>query len=258
MARVEIEFDDKGDIVGEAPAPFLAYIERENIKAHGTGYKNGVSETQTKAAKQFEETLKQELAKKDALAPMERAKFAQMEEETKALNARFTQAITDHTKTLREREEAHSREILARSEAVSARNKRIDALVQAQLEGLAIAYGAREESLPELKVILKNYIGYTDDMDPFVRDDNGQPRKTPRGEAVEFKAFVKEYLDSHPHHKKPAQGVGGGARGGASFHGRTTETNVTADQAIKRIHSGDRSAGAINELFEATRNRKAG
>lgn len=257
MPRVEIEFDDQGNIVGEPPAPYLAHLERETIKAHGTGYKNGVSETQTKAAKQYEETLKQELAKKDALAPMERAKYAQMEEETKALNARFTQAITDHTKTLREREEAHSREILARSEAVTARNKRIDALVQSQLEGLAIAFGAREESLPELRVILKNYVGYTDDYDPFVKDETGQPRKTSRGEHVEFKAFVKEYLDSHPHHKKPASGVGGGARGGASFHRGTTDT-PTVDAARRRIDAGDRSAGAINELFEASRARKAG
>jgi hypothetical protein len=255
MARVEIEFDDQGNVVGEAPAPFLAYVERETTKGYGNGFKNGASETQVKSAKQFEETLKAELAKKDALAPMERAKYAQMEEETKALNARFTQAITDHTKTLRERDEAHSREILARSEAVTARNKRIDALVQDQLEGYAIAFGARDESLPELKVILKNYIGYTDDMDIFVKDADGNARIV-SGKAMSPKAFVREYLDNHPHHQKPKGGVGGGARGGASFHRSPIDT-VSVDKAAQRIHSGDRSPSAINELFEAGR-RKAG
>jgi len=255
MARVEIEFDDQGNVVGEAPAPFLAYMERENTKVYGTAFKNGVSETQAKASKQFEETLKQELAKKDALAPMERAKFAQMEEETKALNSRFTQAITDHTKTLREREEAHSREILARSEAVTARNKRIDALVQDQLEGYAIAFGARDESLSELPRLLKDYIGYTDSMEQFVKDADGNPRIA-GGKSLSPKAFVREYLDNHPHHQKPKGGVGGGARGGASFQ-RGPLDAPSLENARKRIDSGDRSAGAINELFEAGR-RKAG
>ena len=242
MARVELEFDDKGDPVGELPAPVAALLERETTKGYGNGFRSGSEKTKLETAKQFEETLKAELAKKDALAPMERAKFAQMEEETKALNARFTQAITDHTKTLREREEAHSREILARSEAVTARNKRIDALVQDQLEGLAIAFGAREESLPELKVILRNYIAYTDDMEPFIKDETGNPRIA-GGKQVSVKAFVKEYLDSHPHHRKPAPGVGGGSRGGASFSG--VRDVPTADAAVRRIHEGDRSAGAI-------------
>lgn len=256
MARVEIEIDDKGEFVGDVPEPLKAILEREATKGYGTGFKNGVSETKTSTAKQFEETLKAELAKKDALAPMERAKYAQLEEETKALNARFTQSITEHTKTLREREEAHSREILARSEAVAARNKRIDALVQDHLEGYAVAYGARDESLPELKVILKNYIGFTDDMEPFVKGDDGQPRLA-QGKPIPVKTFVKEYLDSHPHHRKPNPGVGGGARGGASFHGAVRD-GATFEAAARRIEAGDRSAGAINELFEATRRNKAG
>jgi hypothetical protein len=257
MPRVEIEFDDTGNVVGEAPAPFLAYLERENTKVYGTAFKNGVAETQTKTAKQFEETLKAELAKKDALAPMERAKFAQLEEENKILNSRFTESITNHTKTLREQEEAHARKVLQQSEAVSARNKRIDALVASQLEGLAIAYGAREESLPELKVILKNYIGYTDDYEPFIKGEDGNPRMTARGERVEPKAFVKEYLDTHPHHRKPASTGGGNARGGASVQGYNRET-VSIDAARNRVNSGDRSPGAINELFEASRKRANG
>jgi hypothetical protein len=253
--RVELEFDDNGNVVGEAPAPFLAYVERETTKGYGNGFKNGASETQVKAAKQFDETLKQELAKKDALAPMERARFAQMEEETKAINARFTQAITDHTKTLREREEAHSREILSRSEQVKQRNERVELLTHDLLESYAIAFNARDESLTELKVILKNYVGFTDDKEPYVKDEDGNPRIV-GGKPVSLKAFVKEYLDTHTYHRKNDKGVGGGARGGASFRGNTHET-MSLDAARKRIEEGDRSSGAINALFEAGR-RKSG
>lgn len=256
MAKFEIELDDtRGELLGDPPEAFKAWVEKERTMSYGNGFKNGGSETKTSLAKQFEETLKAERTKWDALAPMERAKFGQMEEETKALNSRFTQAITEHTKTLREREEAHAREITARSEALKVREQNIREIVGGSLEFLAMSFGAREESLPELNVILKNYIGYTDDAKPFVKDADGNPRLV-GGKPLELKAFVKEYLDGHPHHRKPSTGVGGGARGGASFHGVVSDpATVTAVQ--QRIAAGDRSTGAINDLFEASR-RKAG
>jgi hypothetical protein len=67
-------------------------------------------------------------------------------------------------------------------------------------------------------------------------------------------AFVRDYLGSHAHHRKPASGAGGGARGGASFHGHTSGA-VSADAAKARVESGDRSASAIDELFRSTRKR---
>lgn len=256
MAKFEVEIDDtKGDFVGDPPELIKAWLERNTTQAYGTGYRNGSEKTKTDTAKQFEETLKAELAKKDALAPMERAKFAQMEEETKALNSRFTQAITEHTKTLRDREEAHAREITARSEALKAREQNIKEIVGGSLEFLAMSYGAREESLPELNVILKNYIGYADDMKPFVKDPDGNPRLV-SGKPMEIKSFVKEYLDGHPHHRKPSTGVGGAARGGASFQGVVRDA-ATVAAVQQRIAAGDRSVGSINDLFEASR-RKAG
>jgi hypothetical protein len=113
--------------------------------------------------------------------------------------------------------------------------------------------GAREESLPELRVILGNYIGFTDDMEPYIKGEDGKERRLANGQPVTLKAFVKDYLDTHPHHKAPVKGAGGGARGGATFRG--AGDTPSADSAKKRIDSGDRSAGAINELFEATRKR---
>lgn len=256
MPRLELEIDEKGDIVGEIPPPLKALVEREQTMSYGNGFKNGSSETAEKAKKQFEDTLKLELAKKDALAPMEREKLARYEEENNALNARLTEAMRDKTQTLREREEAHARELLGRSDALKARDQRIATLVGDQLEGLAMSAGAREESLPELKLILSNYVGFTDQMEPFVKGEDGQPRRLANGQAVTLKAFVKDYLETHPHHRKPASGHGGGARGGATFHGYTRDT-VSADAAKQRITNGDRSPGAINELFEATRKARA-
>lgn len=254
MARIELEIDDRGEVVGELPEPIKAVLTREQTMAYGNGYKNGVSETTEKTKKQFEDTLKAELAKKDALAPLEREKLARMEEENTALNARLTESMRESHQTLRAREEAHARELLARSDALSARNKRIQELVGEHLEGLAISAGARDESLPELKLILGAHLGFTDDMEPFVKGEDGQPRRLANGQPVPLKAFVKDYLDNHGHHRKPLAGRGGGAHGGATFQGYNRDT-LSVDAAEKRIHSGDRSAGAVNELFEASRKR---
>jgi hypothetical protein len=256
MPRVEVEIDDKGELVGEMPPTLKELQTRWETMAYGNGFKNGVSETTVKTKQQFEETLRTELAKKDALAPLEREKLARIEEENNALNTRLTESHRESTKTLREREEAHARELLSRSDALVKRTERIRSLVGDQLESLALAAGARDESLSELKVILDAYVGFSDDMEPFVKGEDGQPRRLANGQNVPIKAFVKDYLDTHPHHRKPAGGVGGGARGGRTFQGYDRGT-VSVDAANARIHGGDRSAGAINELFEATR-KKAG
>lgn len=253
MPRLELEIDEKGDIQGDLPEPLKAILAKEQTMAYGNGFKNGVSETTEKTKKQFEDTLKAELAKKDALAPLEREKFARIEEENTALNTRLTEAMRESNQTLRGREEAHARELLSRTDALKARDQRIEELVSEHLEGLAMSAGAREESLPELKLILGNYIGYTDERKPFVKGEDGQPRRLANGQPVALKAFVKDYLDTHPHHKAPLKGAGGGARGGATLRG--VGDTPSLDHAKKRIDSGDRSAGAINELFEASRRR---
>jgi hypothetical protein len=256
MPRLEIEFDDKGELVGDMPPTLKELLTRSETMAYGNGFKNGVSETTVKTKTQFEETLRAELAKKDALAPMEREKLARIEEENNALNTRLTESVRDSTKTLREREEAHARELLSRSDALVKRTERIRSLVGDQLESLALAAGARDESLSELKVILGAYVGFSDDMEPFIKGEDGQPRRLANGQNVPIKAFVKDYLDTHPHHRKPAAGVGGGARGGRTFQGYDRDQPTLAT-ARARVDQGDRSAGAINELFEASR-RKAG
>jgi hypothetical protein len=256
MPRVDLEIDDKGDVVGAVPSALKEYIAQAEIKAHGNGYRNGASETATKAQKEFEERLRVELAKKDALAPLEREKLARFEEENTALNTRLTESMRESSQMLRAREEAHARELLSRTDALKTRDARIQKLVGDQLEVLALSAGARDESLSELKVILGAAVSFDDEMEPYVKGEDGRPRTLSNGQALSLKAFVKDYLETHPHHRKPPSGVGGGARGGATFHGLNRDT-VSLDAAKKRIDQGDRSAGAINELFEASRQRKA-
>lgn len=254
MGRFEVEVDDKGEFVGQLPAEIDAILKRVEITAHGTGFRSGQGKAAEDAKKQLDEAIRAERAKLEAEAPLKQAKYAQMEEDYKTIQTRMIENERANNQTLKEREEAHARELLDRADRMKKFAGRIQELTKAQLRGEARANSARDESLDELEVILHASIGYDEDMQPFVRNPDGSQR-TVQGKPMTVSAFVKEYLDSHTHHRRPNAGAGGGARGGASFHGHT-HTAVSAEAARARVESGDRSSGAINELFEATR-RKA-
>jgi hypothetical protein len=110
--------------------------------------------------------------------PLERAKWAQIEEDHKSLQTRLIETESEHNRTLKAREESHARELLDRADALKKRNGRIVELTKAQLRGEARAAGARDESAEELEVILHSAIGYNDDMEPFVKNADGSPKSS--------------------------------------------------------------------------------
>ena len=179
-----------------------------------------------------------------------------IEEENKTLKTQLTDIMRESGRTLTKREEAHAEEITKRAEALKRREQKIQTLVNANLRALAAQAGARDESLSELEVILQHRIGYSDDMEPFVKDEAGEPASV-HGKPLSMEAFVKQYLDNHPHHRKPVQGRGSDARRGASLatHGSGDATSV--DAVRQRIEAGDRSPSAINDLFLASTRKKA-
>jgi len=253
MPRIELEIDDKGDIVGDAPELLKGIFTRIETTAHGQGFGKGAAKAAEEAKAQIASAVAAEKAKLEAMAPLEKEKYLRESEENKTLKQQMLEAARETDRTIKAREEAHATQLLERAEALKKRNAKIVDLTKAQLRSAAQASGARDESLDELEVILHASIGYTDDMEPFVKSGDGTA-KTVQGKPQSIGAFVKEYLDGHSHHRKPAAGAGGGARGGASFNGGHGG-HVTVDAAKSRVESGDRSAGAINELFEATRKR---
>jgi hypothetical protein len=252
MPPVTIEFDDKGDPVGELPQQLTAMFTRIENASYGKGYGKGVETAAQDAKKQIEDNVKAEVARLNAMAPLEAEKHARIAEENSILQQRLNEHLKESDRALKGREEAHAREIVARTEALQKRNGKIQELVKAQIRADAMGYGARDESLTELEVVLINGIGYDDDMEPFVKDADGKPA-TLHGKNVSLSQFVKQYIDSHPHHRKAPAGAPGNARGGASYYG--TQNTATVESARARVDSGDRSASAINELFEAGRKR---
>lgn len=256
MPKFEIEIDDKGEFLGELPPELKTIKERWEIAAHGTGFRNGQGKAEEDAKRKLDEAIKAERLRLEASMPAERAKWAEIEEQNKTLKSQWENTIAEHRKTLTAREEAHATEILKRTEAIKVRDQRIRDGVKANLRALAAQNGAREESLEELEIVLQHRIGFDDDMQPFVRGEDGSPAKTTAGNPLGLDVFVRQYLDNHPHHKKPAAGKGGDARSGASLTAPRTDT-PTLDAARARIDNGDRSPQAINDLFEATRRRRA-
>jgi hypothetical protein len=256
MARIELEIDDtKGEIVGDVPEPLKGIFSRIENTTYQQAFGKGAAKAADEAKAQIAKAVADEKARLEAEAPLRAEKYQRMEDEYKTLQTRLLEQEREHDRTVKTREENHARELLDRSDRLKKFGGRIMDLTKSQLRGEARAAGARDESLDELEVILHSSIGYTDDMEPYIKNGDGTPR-TVQGKPMSLNAFVKEYLDGHTHHRRPTAGAGGGARGGASFHGQS-HSNVSAEAARARIESGDRSAGAINELFEASRRKSA-
>lgn len=251
--KLEVELDDKGEFIGDLPSELKTILERRDTAAHGVGFGKGAQKAAEEAKKQIADAIKAKQAELEAQQPLERAKWAEVEELNKTLKSQIETMATDSRKNLTAREEAHALETTSRMESMKKRDDRIRTLVNANLRALAAQAGARDESLSELEVILQHRIGYDDDMVPFVKDEQDATKaaKTAAGNVLPLDVFVRQYLDNHPHHRKPVPGKGGGAQRGASLSGHQPPSSVAA--AAKRIDEGDRSPQAINDLYLAGR-----
>ncbi len=255
MPKFELEIDDKGEFIGTLPPEFDSVLTRIKTTSHGEGFGKGASKAAEEAKAQIASAVAAEKLKLEASMPLEREKWQSIDDQNKVLKGQLETTLSESRKAMTTAAETHAVELTRKAEALQKRNERIVNLVTANLRSLAASAGAREESLGELEVILRHRIGFDDDMEPFVKGEDGQPAKTTAGNPLGIDVFVKQYLDNHPHHRKPAPGRGGDARGGASLRGGGTTT--TADAAKTRVADGDRSFDAINELFLATRQKSA-
>jgi len=253
MAKIEIELDDKGEIVGKLPAEIDALFKRTETTGYGTGLKKGREDALTEAQKAADERIAAEKAKWEKENPVQRVK--ELEEE----NLRFRESEATLAKrygdTARQREETHAKEIADRGEQIAKRDAVLQKALRATIRAAAMAAGARDESLSELESLLVAQVQRDAELEPVVVDAGGKP-VTVQGKPVAVETFVKQYIDQHSHHRKPVSTKGGGATGGATFHGHTTD-GLSFEQAKERYESGDRSPGVVAAMFDATRKQKA-
>lgn len=252
MPRLEIEIDDKGELIGEVPGELAGILKRIEAEHHKVGYGKGVEQAAKDARKQIDETIALEKARFEALQPLERERVASIERDNQTLTSTLNERAKEFDRTLKSREEAHANEVVKSAERAKLLQGRIRDMTKTQIRAEALQAGARDESLDELAIILDQYVGYDDDMQPFVKQADGTAQLQ-HGKPLPIGAFVKQYLDAHPHHRRAPAGRGGDGRRGASLSGAGTTTSVEAARA--RIEGGDRSASAINDLFNAGRHK---
>lgn len=251
MPKFEIEIDDKGEVVGKPAAEIDALFKRTETGAYGGGLKKGREDALTEAQVAAEAKIAAERAKWEKENPVQRAK--ELEEENLKFRESEATLMKRFNETSKTREENHAKEIADKAEQISKRDRRLAEQMKATIRAEAVGAGARDESLGELEVILGAKVAYDEDLEPYVKGDDGKPILV-HGKPQAVSAFVKAYLDGHPHHRKATAGAGGGARGGASLTGQHGG-DVSEKDAIARIESGDRSPGAVNALFQATRKK---
>jgi len=220
MAKLEIEIGDDGAI-GTLPEELQKFLDKKIGKAY--------SEAHEKALKTLRE--------KPDPVEVERAKTLEVEvsklKEAEAIREKRYEDAQAEAKKRHDAELADKATALDAKEAeVRRRTTRIEELARKEIRTVALANGARRESLDELELILGSAIGLDDALQVFVKstEDAGKGRLDKDGKAVTIEGFVAQYLTDHPHHKAPASGRGGGAQGGRSLSG-TTLTGVEADKA---------------------------
>lgn len=253
MPQFQIEIDDKGDFIGQLPTEVDAILKRIEATSHGKGFGAGAAKAAEEAKKQIEDTVAARVREMEARQPLERERFEGIEKENGTLKSRIDDMVRTHERTLRSREEQHAEELNKRVDSLRKRDGKIIELVGGQVRGLAIAAGARDESLDEIQIIIGHQIGFDDDMAPFIKSSDGSPLQQ-HGKPVSLESFVKSYIESHPHHRKTTQQRSGQPGRGASFQQGGKET-ASLEAATNRVQGGDRSASAINDLFLAGRKK---
>lgn len=184
-------------------------------------------------------------------SPVEAERLRQLEEQVKAYDIAEAERKAEYEKALKLREEDYTKTTSTLKAEISRREARLKAALAAEIRAAAVKHGARDQSLPELDLILSPRLGLTDTLDPVVLGDDGQPSTT------SIEDLVKGYLDAHPHHRV-APAAGGGARGGMSLTGHLPNPKQQQIEALQAAVKADRNdLDAINALFEATRARSA-
>lgn len=256
MAKLEIEIDDATGQPKELPDALKKHVNT----LVDTGFKARHAELRTTLEKELTDKLKGS----GGLSEAERERMKALEEENSRHRQSEAERRADYEKANKIREEAEAArekerqaEAEKRQQEITRRDGRLREMARGEIKIAAKTLGARDESLDELGRLLGADLDLDPDLQPFVKGADGKPATDKDGKPVTIEGHVKAYLDTHPHHRAPTGGAGGGARGGATLTaGLSTEAREAAAkvQAIEeRIQKGDRSDTAVDDLFEAQR-----
>jgi len=248
--------EETNEIEGDIPEPLQSILHRVEETAETRGRGKGIEQAAADARKQIEDAVASKVRELEAKAPFDKARLSQLEDENKTLSSKLSEELKRASEASNALKDAHAQELITRSNRIQALADKVKSLTARTLRADALQAGAREESLDELEIILQAYIGYDDNMEPFVKGPDGQPVIV-QGRQQSIGSFVKDYLEKHAHHRKPATSYRPGrSRDGVSL---TDQRSIPASErtaAVERVNGGDRSAAAVDALFKATRQKQ--
>lgn len=248
---ITVQLTADGDLA-EVPPEIQAIFDRVAAGERKKATVTAMEEVTKDAKRQIEQTVKERLAEHDAMAPVQAKRLESLEGENRALAEKLSETTTASDQQRRTLEDSHARDLMARNERLEARERKIRELTGQSLLGVALKHGASEQALEVLTVYFGSRIGYDEDMNPYVRGEDGEPM-TSQGKAVTVDQFVADFLAKNPNFRSPVGRKAAPAPGGipASQVSMHRPVSISQDAARDRIRGGDRSAQAITELYES-------
>lgn len=188
--------------------------------------------------------------------PVERETLRKLEAENAALKQAELERSGRYEEALKMREAEYAKERERLQTDLQRRTEKLKRAAASEIRAAAVQFGAREQSLRELELILSAQVSLNAELDPIVLGPDGQPTD------ASIAQLVKGYLDANPHHRA-APAAGGGARGGSSLTQGVVGTAATEAErevaVLRQRAQQSRDLSTINELFEAERRvKKAG
>lgn len=253
MPVLNIEVDDKGQIVGELPDALKTHIGT----AIDTTLKTKEKELSDRA---FNEGFAKGNAKKadelrpHIIDPAERERMKTLEKELEDRKIADLERDKKYEEANAIREKRYQDELSKKDEAIGLRESKLKAGARSEIKAAALKFGARDESLDELASILAGEIHFDEKLDPIVMGTDGKAAVDAKGQPLTIEGRVRAYLDSHRHHVKGQEGHGGGAGRGATFDNLSDDARAAQEKvaaAEKALAENPRSDAAVLDLHNA-------
>lgn len=243
MAEVTIEIDDQGN-VGTLPEPVQKLIDARIKDA----YKRGAEKVEKELKATLPDAAERERLK---LLEQENAKFR---EEKALAEKNYEEARRLQEERLSKIAAEKDEHLKAKEAEIAKRDSRLKSMLGAEIRAAAVAAGARDESLPELVQLLGADLALDADLNPFVKGEDGQPRKGKDGAPVSIEGFVTQYLADHPHHLRSARPTSARAQGGVSYRGGSQPSRK--DEALEALRA-DPTVSNIAKTLRSLRQAEA-
>lgn len=251
MAAVTFEVGDDGKIAGEIPEPVKrvldAQIKAKEKELSDRAFNEGFAKGNARKADELKPFI---------VDPAERERVKSLEVELEQRRISDLERDKKYEEAARIRDERYQKELKDKDAQIQARHGKLRRGIDAEIRAAALKYGARDESLTELAVLMGGDIDLDDTLEPYVKGKDGQPAVDATGQRVSIEGRVKQYLDSNRHHLRASGGVGGGAPGGASLDNLPDDVRaatIKLQDAQKRLAANPRDDQAINDILDATR-----